>query len=132
MWCEAIPRGDDALPETMHGVIGAEEAYENVRQVEWHEGKHRTRGRRENIVLETHERTVAARKWRTGVACAGRYGAMCCSAPATAAKGSLQHEPRARGVPEVPRFADLCIERKIRLFVGDVANRDVGNERGEE
>ena len=96
---EAIPRGGNALPELVRDVVGGEEAYENVRQVEWYEGESRTHGRRENIVLETHERTVGARKGRTGVACAGRYGAMCCSGPATAAKGSLQYEPRARGVP---------------------------------
>jgi len=62
MCCEAIPRGRDALPETVGDVVGAEEAYKNVRQVEGHEGEHRTRGRRENIALETHKRTVAARK----------------------------------------------------------------------
>jgi hypothetical protein len=44
MYCGAIPRGGGALPETMHDVVGAEEAYENVRQVEWYEGEHRTRG----------------------------------------------------------------------------------------
>ena len=31
----------------MHGEIGAEGVYENVRQVEWHEGVHRTRDGRE-------------------------------------------------------------------------------------
>lgn len=41
MRCEAIPRGGDALAETTRDVVGAEEAYENVRQVEWHEGEHR-------------------------------------------------------------------------------------------
>jgi hypothetical protein len=112
--------------------VALQEAYLNVRKVEWYKGEYRTRGRRGNIVFETHERTVAARKWRTRVACARRYGAMYCPGPTTATKGSLQYEPRARGVPEVPRFANLCIERKIRLFVGDVANKDVGNKRGEE
>jgi hypothetical protein len=32
----------------------------------------------------------------------------------------------------VPRFANLCIERKVRLFVGQIADRDEGKERGEE
>jgi len=96
MCCEAIPRGRDALPEAVRNVVGAEEAYENIRQVEGHEGEHRTRGRRENIALETHKRTVAARKRRTRVACAGRYGAMKWSTPTAATKGSLQYEPRAR------------------------------------
>ena len=34
MRCEAILRGGGALPETMHDVVGVEEAYEHVRQVE--------------------------------------------------------------------------------------------------
>jgi len=34
MCCEAIPCGRDALAEPVCNVIGAEEAYENVRQVE--------------------------------------------------------------------------------------------------
>ena len=63
----------------MHGVIGAEEAYENVRQLEWHGEVRRTCDGRENIVLETNKRTVTVRKWRTDVAGAGRYdGAMLC------------------------------------------------------
>lgn len=53
-------------------------------------------------------------------------------APTATTKGSLQYYPRARGVPEVPRFANFRIQRKIRLFVGGVADRDVGDECGEE
>ena len=34
MCCEAIRRGDNALPELVCDVVGGEEAYENVRQVE--------------------------------------------------------------------------------------------------
>ena len=132
MCCEAIPRRRDALPETVGDVVGAEEVYEDVRQVERHEGEHRTRGRREDIVLETHKRTVAALKGRAGVACAGRYGAMKWSVPTAATKGSLQYDPSTRGVPGVPRFANLCIKRNFRLFVGDVADRDVGNGCGKE
>ena len=58
MWCEAIPHGDDALPGPVRDVVSAEEASENVRQVMGYEGEHRTRNRRENIVLETHKGTV--------------------------------------------------------------------------
>lgn len=32
----------------------------------------------------------------------------------------------------MPRFADLCIQKKGRLFVGEIADRDKGKERGEE
>ena len=32
----------------------------------------------------------------------------------------------------VPRFADLCIEREVRLFVGEIADRDEGKEGWEE
>ena len=56
----------------MRDVINTEESYENARQVEWYEGEHRTRNRRENMVLETHKRTVETWKCETAVACAGR------------------------------------------------------------
>ena len=32
----------------------------------------------------------------------------------------------------VPRFADRCIERKVRLFVGEIADRDEGMDRWKE
>ena len=32
----------------------------------------------------------------------------------------------------VPRFADLCIERKVRLFVGEIADRDEGMDGWKE
>jgi hypothetical protein len=32
----------------------------------------------------------------------------------------------------VPRLADLCIERKVRLLVGEITDRDEGKERWEE
>ncbi len=53
-------------------------------------------------------------------------------APAAATQGSLQHRPRAGRVPAVPGFADFGIQRKVRLFVRDVADRDEGKECGEE
>lgn len=43
-------------------------------------------GMRGDVVLETHMRSVAARKWRTGVVYAGRYGAIYGPAPTTATK----------------------------------------------
>jgi len=32
----------------------------------------------------------------------------------------------------VPRFADLCIERKVSLLIGEIADRDEGKEKWEE
>jgi len=52
--------------------------------------------------------------------------------PSTTAESSLYYSPRARRVPVVPRFADLSIERKIRFFVGEIANGDEGKEGGGE
>ena len=88
----------------MRAVVSVKGAYENVRQVGLNEGEHRTCGRREKSVLQTHKRTVTVRKWRTVVALARarRYGAMCSSAPVAEINGSLQYDPRARGVSEVP------------------------------
>ena len=38
MCCEAIPRGGEVHPEPARDMVGAEKAYENVRQVEWYDG----------------------------------------------------------------------------------------------
>ena len=93
-------------------MVSAEEVYENVRQVVGYEGEHAQNAREDRDNLE----------WGAGVAFSVRYGAMYCTAPTTATKCPLQYEPRARGVPEVPPFANLCIESEIRLFVIDVTD----------
>jgi hypothetical protein len=37
-----------------------------------------------------------------------------------------------RALGELPRFADLCIERNVRFFVGEIADRDDGKGHREE
>ena len=67
--------------EGVRDVVDTEMAYENVRQVEWHEGEHHTRSRREDVMRKTHQMSMAVQKWRMGVACARRYCAMCFPVP---------------------------------------------------
>jgi hypothetical protein len=69
---EAIPCRSDALSKAMRHMVRAEEANENVCQVEWHQRKHGPGGRGERVAFKTDERAVAAGKWRAGITRARR------------------------------------------------------------
>ena len=105
-------------------VAGTDETDENIHQMEPHERKYRGK----DVALKTHEGAATTRKRRTGVTCA-----RCCSTvrwitPTTRAVSSLQYSTSATRVPLVPRFAELCIEKKVRLLVGEIAERNEEKE----
>ena len=132
MGCKTITRGCNTLSETVGYVVGTEETDENIPQMERHERKDSTRDRGKCVVLETHKGPVATGKRRTGVTCARCCSPMKWTTPTTTAKSPLQYSPGAKRIPVVPRFADLGIEEKVRLLVGEIADRDEGKEGWEE